>query len=345
LLFELPDLEYFEPETVEEALKILQSLQTDAKILAGGTDLLGLLKDRVSGPQMPIPSALVNIKKIKDLRLIQHPERESVVGSAVTISEISSNAILWNRFPGFVQAASSVAVKQIRNMGTLGGNLCQRPWCWYFRHPAFNCYKKGGKQCYAITGDNSTYFSVYNLGICVMAHPSDTAPALISLGATAKIASPRDGIKEVKLSDFFLGPRSVQDNILKPDELLLSVSIPLLKETERSVYLKERIRNNWDFALSSVAASGSFGNDGKEVSSVRVVLGGVAPLPIVLKEVEKVVIGRKIDGEVRAEVGKVVSKLAHPLRMNKYKVRIVRALVLRALDSLFSTGSLQQTKT
>ncbi|MDG6997394.1 MAG: FAD binding domain-containing protein, partial [Nitrososphaerota archaeon] len=296
------------------------------------TDLLGLMKDRISGSQMPIPVALVNIKNIKELGVIVHNTKESTVGSAVTLSEIATNSELGLRFPAFVQAAASVATTQIRNMGTLGGNLCQRPWCWYFRHPAFDCFKKGGKQCYAITGDNSTYFSVYNLGTCVMSHPSDTAPALIALGAKASIASSTYGIKEVALSDFFLGPKNVQDNILQPEEILVSVSVPRRSLKQRSTYLKQRIRDNWDFALASVSASGAVDDHGR-IDSIRIVLGGVAPMPFTLETTE-ILLGKGLN-ETKLEVARLVSSKAKPLKMNRYKVRIVRALVLRALDAIF----------
>ncbi|MCL5067716.1 MAG: FAD binding domain-containing protein [Thaumarchaeota archaeon] len=333
MLFELPEFEYYEPQNLQEALRILNEYGPRAKILGGGTDLLGLMKDRITGSKMQMPEAVVNIKRIKELGVIVHNSGESTVGSAVTLSDISSNSELGERFPAFVQAAGSIATTQIRNMGTLGGNLCQRPWCWYFRHPAFDCFKKGGKQCYAITGDNSTYFSVYNIGTCVMSHPSDTAPALIALDAKAKIASASYGLKEVSLSDFFLGPKSVQDNILLPDEVLVSITVPRGSPKQKSIYLKQRIRDNWDFALASVAASGT-SHEGR-IYSVRIVLGGVAPMPFMLN-VAEILVGKRLSESSELEIAKLVSSTAKPLRMNRYKVRIVRALVLRALDSIFS---------
>ena len=334
MLHELPEFEYFEPHTVEEALGVLAEYRDRAKVLAGGTDLLGLLKDGIHGAKMPTPAALVNIKRIKELHDIAHTKNESVVGATVTLTEISSDPTLAERFPGLVQAANSVATTQIRNMGTLGGNLCQRPWCWYFRHPAFDCFKKGGKQCYAITGDNSTYFAVYNLGTCVMTHPSDTAPALISLDSKATIAGPA-GTREIALADFFLGPKSVQDNILEPDEILMNVKIPKGPPGRKSVYLKHRPRNTWDFALASVAASGMRSGDAG-ISNIRLVLGGVAPLPLQLKNVEEMLSGKAWNDQTRNGVKTVLADQAKPLRMNRYKVRIVKALVSRAIDSILS---------
>jgi xanthine dehydrogenase YagS FAD-binding subunit len=335
LLYELPEFEYFEPKSLDEALEILRKYGSAAKILAGGTDLLGLMKDRIHGAKMPIPSALVNIKRIEDLRSIDHRKHESTVGSSVTLTEICADPTLAERFPALVQAAKSVATTQIRNVGSLGGNLCQRPWCWYFRHPAYNCFKKGGQQCYAITGDNSTYFSVFNIGTCVMTHPSDTAPALISLDSKVTIASEENGVREIDLADFFLGPKSVQDNILKADEILVKARIPRRSPDERSVYLKHRPREDWDFALASVAARGRLDSNGN-VSSVCVVLGGVAPTPFKLDQIEEMLVGKRWNDVEKSKIDNLLSKRARPLRMNRYKVRIIKALVNRALDYVLS---------
>ncbi|HKW05240.1 MAG TPA: FAD binding domain-containing protein [Nitrososphaerales archaeon] len=334
MLYELPDFEYFEPESLEEAVRLLGEFGPRAKILAGGTDLLGLMKDRISGKEMPIPKVLVNIKKVKELQVLEHLE-ESTFGSALTLAQILSDSKTNVWFPALAQAARSVATNQIRNMGTLGGNLCQRPWCWYFRHPAFDCFKKGGKQCYAITGDNSTYFSVYNLGTCVMAHPSDTAPALVALGGKAKIVG-SSGTRVVNMSDFFLGPKNVHDNVVTPDEILVSVSVPKNLKL-KSVYIKHRIRNTWDFALASVAAAAETSESG-EITSLKLVLGGVAPLPLALDDISAMFIGQKYTPERTTESMRLLTKRAKPLRMNSYKVRIVRALLGRALDKVLGNS-------
>lgn len=306
-----------------------------AKVLAGGTDLLGLMKDRIAGPKMPMPTALVNIKRVPGLKTITNSKDESVVGACVTLTEASADPTLSQRFPGFVQAASSVGTTQIRNMGTVGGNLCQRPWCWYFRHPEFSCFKKGGRQCFAITGDNSTYFSTYNIGTCIMAHPSDTAPALTSLGARVRVAPYGGEEKVIPIDEFFLGPRSVHDNVLKEDELLVNVTIPYDDPRRKSVYIKHRPRNNWDFALVSVAASGVMDDSGI-VQSAKVVLGGVATAPFVVEGVNDALAGRALTKGSGEEVGGLVARGAKPLRMNRYKVRIAKALVQRALWSIFN---------
>ncbi len=328
MLHELPEFELFTPSTVAEAVGVLRTHGGAAKVLGGGTDLLGLMKDRVEGPLMPIPGILVDIKKIAELHTVSHSGSESTIGAAATLSELAGDRVLSARFPGLVQAAASVGTNQIRNMGTLGGNLCQRPWCWYFRHPAFDCFKKGGKQCYAITGDNSTYFSIYDLGVCVMAHPSDTAPSLISLDASAEIAGPA-GTRQVQMRDFFLGPREPRDHVVGEDEILVRVRIP--KTSKKSVYIKQRVRNNWDFALASAAASAEV--NGRSLSSVTVVLGGVAPRPQVLGELDEL-LSDGLTEAARSALNARLAEKARPLRLNRYKLRIVNALVARAISSL-----------
>ncbi len=330
MLHELPEFELHTPSSVSEAVEILGANRGRAKVLAGGTDLLGLMKDRIQGRLMPIPEVLVSLSKISELGAISHAGSFSSVGAAVTLSQIAGDRVLEENFTAFAQGANAVGTNQIRNMGTLGGNLCQRPWCWYFRHPSYDCFKKGGRQCYAITGENSTYFSIYDLGVCVMAHPSDTAPGLISLGAKAEIAGP-GGIREVGMGEFFLGPREVRDNVVGPDELLVRVVIP--RTEKKSIFLKQRVRNNWDFALASVAASAKVEDGG--LSSATVVLGGVAPRPQKLEGLDEYLADGLTD-RAKEKVRARLDEHARPLRLNRYKLRMVRALVLRALGSLSS---------
>ena len=330
MLHELPRFELFEPSTLDEAVEILHGHEK-VKVLAGGTDLLGLMKDRIAGATMPLPEALVDIRGIPELRLVSHSDSDSSIGAAVTLTEIASDQVVVKRHPALAQAAAEVGTEQIKNMGTIGGNLCQRPWCWYFRHPAYDCFKKGGRQCYAITGDNSTYFSVFDLGVCVMAHPSDTAPALIALDATAEILG-RQGLRFVPMEDFFLGPRERRDHVVGDDELLVRVRVP--NSSKRSVYLKQRPRNNWDFALASAAASGVL--EGAVLSSVKVVLGGVAPRPYKLEALDDMLAGGLTE-PARAKIRARVLENARPLKLNRYKLRMVTSLVLRALASISSS--------
>ncbi|HBA39215.1 MAG TPA: molybdopterin dehydrogenase [Deltaproteobacteria bacterium] len=329
MLYELPPLEHLTAYNVEEAVRWLAEYNPRGKVIAGGTDLLGLMKDKITGPQMPMPEVLIDIKKIPGLSAIQYEAGKGLtIGAAATLTSIMTSSIVLEKYPILAQAAGQVATHQIRNMGTLGGNLCQRPWCWYFRVPQFNCYKKGGAMCPAITGNNKYYFSILGLGICVMAHPSDTAPALIALGASAKIVG-SDGSRTVPIEQFFKGPREVFETVLKPDELLTEIQVPEPRRNSYGIFLKERPRETWDFALASVATLLQI--EGKVCQEARVILGGVAPYPYRALGAEELLRNREIGGEAPEKAGEAAVSGARPLRANHYKIRLTKALVKRAV--------------
>lgn len=337
MLYELPPLEHLTASSVSEAVNWLSQYGSRAKVLAGGTDLLGLMKDKIVGPKMPLPEVLIDIKKIPGIDRIEYGQGKGLtIGAAATLRDIETSKTVLEKSPILAQAANSVATNQIRNMGTLGGNLCQRPWCWYFRVPQFDCYKKGGKQCFAITGNNKYYFSVLGLGICVMAHPSDTAPALISLGASAKIEGPR-GSRVVPVERFFNGPRETFETVLKEDEILTEVFVPEQPKGTYGVYLKERPRGTWDFALASVAALTRL-RDGI-CEEAKVILGGVAPFPLRAGKAEDALKGKPIGEDAAAKAGDLAVEGARPLSMNRYKIPLTRALVKRAVLICFEQAS------
>ena len=328
MLDELPVLGHVDAESVDEAIAFLGEHGDRAKVLAGGTDLLGLVKDGIDGPKMPRPEVLVNVKTIPPLRRIEIlPDGGLRIGATALLSEVETHPVIRARFPALAQAAGSVATLQIRAMGTVGGNLCQRPWCWYFRHPQFECFKRGGKQCFAIPGNNRTYFSFLGLGICVMSHPSDLAPALIALGADVVIAGV-GGTRRVAVEKFFQGPRSVSETVLGPAEILTHVEVPAAPDGARSVFLKHRVRGSWDFALSEVAVS----RDPEGLT--RVAVGGVAPYPLRATAAEEVLAGQPLTEATIARAADAVLAKARPLPMNGYKVDLTRALLRRALGAL-----------
>lgn len=327
MLDELPPLEHVAAESVEEAVRWLGHYGARAKLLAGGTDLLGLMKDRVSGPQMPLPDVLIDIKRIPGLGEIAERADGGVrIGATVRLADLETHEAVRARYPVLAEAARSVATTQIRAVGTVGGNLCQRPWCWYFRHPRFECFKRGGRQCFAIPGSHRTYFSVVNLGICVMSHPSDLAPALLALGARLGVAGP-GGPREIPIEEFFQGPRSVSDTVLGADEVLTWVDVPAAPAGAHGVFLKHRLRNTYDFALAEVAAW-------RAGDEVRLALGGIAPFPFRAREAEAQLRGRPLTADAIAAATAAVVDRARPLTMNGYKVDITRALVERALAGL-----------
>lgn len=331
MLAELPALAHVDASSIDEAVDWLAQYGDRASVIAGGTDLLGLMKDRITGPQMTQPEVLVNIKSIPELAAITtRPNGDLRIGASVILEDLEKSQSVVGSFPILAEAAASVATSQIRAMGTVGGNLCQRPWCWYFRHPQFVCYKRGGKQCFAIPGENSTYFSVLARGICVMAHPSDLAPALMALSARIGIAGP-SGRREIPIDDFFQGPRSVPETKLEPGEIITWVDVPAPTPSLRTAFLKHRVRKTWDFALSEVAVALRL--RGAICEEARIVLGGVAPYPYRIVEAERMLAGCVPEETLIAEAVDIALKGAKGLTMNGYKVGLTKALVRRALTT------------
>jgi xanthine dehydrogenase YagS FAD-binding subunit len=334
MLFEVPSLEHVNARDVNEVASWLQKYGGKAKVIAGATDLLGLMKDRVEGPEFTIPEVLVNIKTIPDMTRIAYHEGTGLrIGAGVTLSRLAASDVIRQKSKILSQAALQVGTTQLRNMGTLGGNLCQRPRCLYFRHPHFICFKKGGSKCYAATGEHRFYHSILKHGRCVMAHPSDLAPALIALKAEVMIMS-SNGERKVPLLEFFLGPNHYTETILKTDEYLTEIHVPTQNERTRQVFLKERIRHSADFALSSVAAVARI--SGEICKDIRIVLGGVAPLPYVASMAEEDIRGKKLDEGLISQAAEVSVKEAKPLLMNGYKVGLTKTLVKRALTSILN---------
>ena len=332
MLFELPSFEHVNARDVSEVASWLEKHGGKAKVIAGATDLLGLMKDKVEGPELRIPEVLVNIKRIPEMIRITYDDGAGVrIGAGVTLSRLATSDVIRQEFRILSQAALQVGTPQLRNMGTLGGNLCQRPRCLYFRHPHFICFKKGGSTCYAATGEHRFYHSILKHGKCVMAHPSDLAPALIALKAEAMIMSP-NGERKVPLQEFFVGPNHYTESILKTDEYLTEIYVPAQNKRTRQVFLKERIRHSADFALSSVAAVARI--SGEICKDIRIVLGGVAPFPYIASVAEEVIRGKKLDEGLISQAAEVSVKGAKPLSMNGYKVGLTKTLVKRALASI-----------
>lgn len=335
--YELPQFEHVDVFSVAEAVDWLTRYGRKARLIAGGTDLLGLMKDRVTGPVLPLPEVLINIKPVPELNQIHYqPGKEIRIGAAVTLWDIEAHPAIRGRFTALAQAAACVGTTQIRSVGTIGGNLCQRPWCSYFRHPQYICFKKGGRQCYAITGHNRYYFACTRLGICVMSHPSDLAPALIALNARVVIAG-ANGERTVRIENFFRGPRSADETVVQTGETLVRVEIAQPSPNSDSVFLKKRIRGSWDFALSEVAVSMT--RSGRVCDDVRLALGGVAPMPFRARAAEEVLRGKVIREELIESAAAAAIQKPRPLRMNAYKLELTRTLVRRALTAISDAAS------
>jgi xanthine dehydrogenase YagS FAD-binding subunit len=316
---------YVRPGSVSEALKLIE--ESGARIHAGGTDLLGCLRDGVIQAQ-----TLVSISKLDDLRgIVVAPDGELRLGALTTISEIAAHPVIKETFAALAVAASVVASPQLRNQGTIGGNLCQRPRCWYFRGD-YACTRKGGDMCYAVGGENQ-YHCIFGGGACVIVHPSDTAPALVALDAKVRITGPK-GARVIPLEKFYVLPDqdATRETVLEPNELVLGVLVPPPVPGLKSSYRKVRARGSWDFAMAGIATAISM-KAGK-VADARIVLSGVAPIPWRLHAVEKLLVGQKIDAKLIAKAADAAIVGAKPLEQNGYKLPLVRGLIEEALGGV-----------
>jgi xanthine dehydrogenase YagS FAD-binding subunit len=330
--------EYTSPATIDEAIALLgqdghkreggMRPLAGVQPLAGGTDLLTLMKSDVAAP-----SRLLNIKRLAGLPSgIEDMAQGLTLGALTTLSDIETHPIIQQRYPLLAQAAAVAATPQLRNMATLGGNLLQRPRCWYFRSRLLPCWLKGGDDCPAHEGENQ-FHALFGGGPCYAVHPSDLAPALVALDAQVRLQG-SGGTRTVPMAEFFALPTEGrrQETAIGRDELLLSVWLPPLPEGTRTVYLKAMDRQVWAFALVSVAAAVRL--EGRRVAEVRLVLGGVAPIPWRASAAERELRGAGVDDGVFARASEAALAGAEPLRQNGYKVSLAHALIRRALTIL-----------
>ena len=321
----LPAFAYVRPRSLKDAITHLAA--PGARAHAGGTDLIGCLRDQVFKAER-----VVSVSGLEELRgLAVNGDGTVRIGALTTIAEIAAHAGIKASHTALAQAASLVASPQLRNQGTLGGNLCQRPRCWYFRGE-YECARKGGDMCYAILGDNR-YHAIFGGSGCFIVHPSDTAPALVALGASARIDGPK-GSRVVPLEAFFVGPDKdiTRENALAQGELLVEVTLPAAVPGTKSSYHKVRARGSWDFAMAGVATVLTIKNG--KVDAARVVLSGVAPIPWRAKGVEAALVGQKLEPKVIARAAEAAVAGAQPMDHNEYKVAMVRGVVEDALSGL-----------
>jgi xanthine dehydrogenase YagS FAD-binding subunit len=300
-----------------------------AAIVGGGSDLLGMVKDHLVSPDV-----LVNLKAIGGLdRVVSSRDGGLTIGGQITLDALSRDRAVRRQHAVLAEAAESVATPQIRNVGTLAGNVCQRPWCWYFRN-GFACLKNGGAVCYAAGGENQ-FHAIFGGGPSHIVHPSDTAVALVALDASFRIAGAR-GERLVPAHEFFTLPRvdPSRENVLASDEVLAEVHVPAQRPGVRSTYHKVLDREAWTHAVVSAAVVLEV--EGQRCRRARVVLGGVAPIPWRLPEVETLLAGQRITEEVALKAGEAAVAGAKPLAKNGYKVPLTKAVVRRTLLELAS---------
>lgn len=333
MLLELPTFEHVDANSVKETVFWLSKYGEKGRVVAGGTDLFGLMKDRIEGPDFKIPEVLINIKTIPDMKRITYEDQGGLrIGAALTLNGLITSDIIREKFPVLLQAARQVGTTQIRYMGTIGGNLCQRPRCLYFRHPHFLCHKKGGNKCHAVRGEHRYYHSILKNGKCVMAHPSDIAPALSALDGKVIIAN-SEGEKEIPILDFFQGPNDFAETILKSNEFITEIKVPNQKGKTYQSFLKSRIRHSADFALVSVSVVARM--TGGVCEGIRIILGGVAPFPYRAFVGEDVLKGQRPDEGLISRAAMASVEGARPLRMNSYKIDLTKALVRQALTLIY----------
>jgi xanthine dehydrogenase YagS FAD-binding subunit len=326
----LPNFSYVKPATLNDAVRQLAS--PGSRIHAGGSDLLGCLRDGVFTAEK-----VVSLSRIDALRGINPSSAGGLrIGALTSVADVAASQLVKERFTALAEAAAAVASPQLRNQGTLGGNLCQRPRCWYFRGD-FHCVRKGGDTCFAMAGENQ-YHCIFGGSACLIVHPSDTAPALVALNAEVRIVGPA-GERIVPLDRFFILPsvNVTKENVLEANEIVTDISIPAPPTGMRSGYRKVRGRASWDFALTSLATA--IAVSGGRVAQARLVLGGVAPVPWRLEAVEKVIVGKRLDPKLVAQAAETAAEGADPLAKNGYKVTLVRGVVTEVLTDLIEPAA------
>jgi xanthine dehydrogenase YagS FAD-binding subunit len=323
----MKSFENIDVKSVKEAVGLLQKYNNEKKsaaVVGGGSEYLQLMKVRVATPDY-----LLNLKTIPGLSYIKDDTGGFRIGALTTLTEIEEHKGVQEKLLFLSQAAGEAASPQIRNAGTIAGNLCQRPFCWYFRSASHTCLRKGGEVCFTVAGD-SRYHAILGAGPSYIVHPSDLATPLVALGAKIKIAGPA-GEKTMPLENFFVLPQVNyrRENILGPAEIVTEIQVPLPKAGSKGFYHKVRERQAWDHAIVSVATVVQSG--GGAVRDARVVLGGVAPVPWRAPKAEEFLRGKPMDEAAAQKAGEIALDGAKPLKDNVYKVGLAKALVQRAL--------------
>jgi xanthine dehydrogenase YagS FAD-binding subunit len=324
----MPAFDLLQPASVADAQKLLDQYREDAWVMAGGMDSFDWLKDRIKKP-----GALVDLSGIDELKGIRSSGDGIEIGAMTTLTEVSSHPLIRKSYGLLADAVEQVASPQIRNQGTLGGNVSQDTRCWYYRG-GWPCYRAGGETCYADTpvGRNREH-AIFGADRCVAVHPSDSAPALIALDAKFVIRNSK-GEHVVDAEDYFIGPDVdiTRLNILKPGDLLTAIRIPSTWAGARFYFEKVRDRNVWDFPLMNVASAMML--SGNTIQNMRIAVSAVAPRPMRLKAVEDAVRGKTADASTGEMAGNLAIQGAVPLQFNAYKIPLMRNLVKRAIGGV-----------
>ncbi len=324
----MPVFELYQPATIDDAIRLLDQHGTDALVLAGGLDSMDWLKDRLKKPKV-----VVDLGQIKELHGIKEANGGLEIGATTPLTEVVKHPVVRDKFSILMQAAELVASPQIRNQGTLGGNVSQDTRCWYYRG-GWSCYRAGGNICYADTPTAiNREHAIFDADRCVAVNPSDTAPALVALDAQMVIRGPR-GERIVNAENYWIGPGIdiTRMNVLQPNELLVAIRIPATMAGAQFYFEKVRDRQVWDFPLVNVAAAiKPDKSNGGNIGESRLVVNAVAATPKRLKNVEAFINGKPRNEDTAKAAGDMAVQGAQTLRHNGYKVPLMRNLVKRAV--------------
>jgi xanthine dehydrogenase YagS FAD-binding subunit len=313
------------PSDLAHASRLLA--QKDHVAIAGGVDVVDLMKLNLLAP-----ATLVNLKGLKELDGIQaDPKNGLRLGALTKLHDVANHPAILDQYTAIAEAAAEAATPQIRNLGTVGGNLLQRPRCWYFRNPDVRCLKKGGDRCYSMVGLNR-YNAILGGGPSFIVHPSNLAPALIAMNGRARIVGP-SGERTVELEKFFTLPSIdvTRENSLRPGEVIVEVIVPPPAPGTRSTYLEAREKQSFDWPLVSVAAVLVSAPDSRSIRDAGLVLGAVAPIPWRVPKAEAALKGALLDVARARAAGDLALKDAQPMSDNAYKVTIAKVMVRRAI--------------
>ena len=325
------DFDYLNPTSLSEAIALKEKYGENATFIAGGTNLLYLMKRGVRKPKY-----LINIKNIEGLDSITFDEKTGLhVGGNAKISALQESEVVLTHYPMLSQCASRIASPQIRNSATVGGNLSQEVWCWYLAE-GFNCWMNGGKHCYAPAGDNRYHHTLTGGYICMAIHPSDLATGFAALDAKVEVLGSGGKKKELGIAELLPGYTKVEgklkQNVLKKDEIVTSISVPTPHPNSRSIFLKYSTRESFDFALSAIAVSMTIERD--ICTDARIFLGGVSTGPYRSHKAESILKGNNISKQLLEDASRDAFSKQMPLSLNAYRIRITNELLRDALFQL-----------
>ena len=312
--------------SIDEAASILHQNAGKAMIIAGGTDLLGCLREDIWPEQ---PRVVINIKRIPGLNYIKEEAGLLKIGALTTLVDIAESELIISSYSCLAQAALKTASPSLRNLGTLVGNICQENRCWYYRYPQqlggrIDCVRKGGKKCLAVTGDHR-YHSIFGaVKKCIAVNPSDTAPALMVLNASVKTSK-----RIIAIQDFFSAANGMKSTVLEPDEIVTEIQIPVPDATTRSAFVKYAMRQSIDFPIVNCAARLKM--NGNLVHDASISINAVYCDPLCFPEAEKYLCGKELTEDVAEKAAEKAVVGARPLLMNSYKVQMAKTLVKDAL--------------